>query len=295
MVAERYSYYLTRYLESDSVFAIKVKSMVVFGDSYSDDGNGVFKLSDGTFPPTPYFEGRFSNGPVWIEYLSKKLDIKPENYENYATGGATVNTMSVPSASGFNDEIEVPGIRQQVNNYVTEAHDEGIGSKGVEDLFVVTSFGNDYFYSIRHGPDVVSPEQVIGQFITNLQTLYIEFGAVNFLVATLPDISTFPGFSRSSESERAFLSKLVQSHNMILKQALDVLKVDFKKIKTFVIDTDKIFKKFSKENSNIPCVNINHYGTLVCDNPDNYLFWDNLHVTTIVHEAIATEAFNILS
>jgi thermolabile hemolysin len=52
-----------------------------------DDGNGVYKLSDGTFPPPPYFEGRFSNGPVWVEYLSKKLGLASVNY---AAGGATI-------------------------------------------------------------------------------------------------------------------------------------------------------------------------------------------------------------
>lgn len=45
--------------------------------------------------------------------------------------------MSVPSSSGFNDEIEVPGIRQQVNDYVNEAHEEGISYKGNENLYVV--------------------------------------------------------------------------------------------------------------------------------------------------------------
>jgi phospholipase/lecithinase/hemolysin len=114
------------------------------------------------------------------------------------------------------------------------------------------------------------------------------------LVTTLPNIANFPGFSRSSESERAFLSKLVEDHNMILKQALEVLKFDFRKIKTFLIDVDKIFEKFYKEDSNVPCLTINHYGTHVCDNPEDFLFWDNLHVTTNVHEAIASEAYNLL-
>ncbi|CAB4419331.1 unnamed protein product [Rhizophagus irregularis] len=276
----------------DSIFAIKLDSMIVLGDSYSDNGNGVFKISDGSFPPPPYFEGRFTNGPVWVEYLSKKLGL---NSVNYAAGGATINSLTVPSSSGFNDEIEVPGIRQQVNDYVNEAHEEGISYKGNENLYVVTSFGNDYIHTIRHGPGIVSPEQVIGQFITNLQTLYIEVGAVNILVTTLPNIADFPGFSRSNESERAFLSKLVNDHNMLLKQALDVLKFDFGKIKTFVIDIEKVFDKFSKQNSNVPCLTINHYGTHVCDYPDDFLFWDNLHVTTIVHEAIALEAYKLLT
>ncbi|RIA93153.1 GDSL lipase/esterase [Glomus cerebriforme] len=277
---------------AESIFAIKLgDTMIVFGDSYSDNGNGVFKISDGAFPPSPpYFEGRFSNGPVWVEYLSKKLDIPSVNY---AAGGATINSMSVPSASGLNDEIIVPGIRQQINDYVDDAHDKGISAKGNLNLYVVSPFGNDYIYTLRHGPSISSPEQVIGQFITNLQTLFIEVGATNFLVATLPKLENLPGFSRANDTERAILSKIVEDHNVLLKQALDILKTDFRKVKTILVDTDKIFKKFPSKNFE-PCLTINHEGTHVCDNPENFLFWDNIHVTTKVHEMLASEAFDLL-
>ena len=45
--------------------------------------------------------------------------------------------MAVTSASGYNDEIPVPGIRQQVNEYVTIAHEQGINYKGNKNLYVV--------------------------------------------------------------------------------------------------------------------------------------------------------------
>lgn len=45
----------------------------VFGDSLSERGN-FFLASGGAFPPTPpYHEGRFSNGPAWIEYFACAL------------------------------------------------------------------------------------------------------------------------------------------------------------------------------------------------------------------------------
>ncbi|KAG0038592.1 hypothetical protein BGZ82_011558 [Podila clonocystis] len=46
------------------------KQPAVFGDSYSDTGN-VWQRTNQTWPLDFYYKGRFSNGPVWSEYLAK--------------------------------------------------------------------------------------------------------------------------------------------------------------------------------------------------------------------------------
>lgn len=46
--------------------------IVAFGDSLSDIGN-FYRLTGGVLPPPPYDNGRFSNGPLWIEYLADDL------------------------------------------------------------------------------------------------------------------------------------------------------------------------------------------------------------------------------
>ena len=72
----------------------KFTSIVVFGDSFSDNvrfssrdrlrqlmtssfchqGNGTFLLTNRTWPADPaYFDGRFSDGPVYPEYLLDML------------------------------------------------------------------------------------------------------------------------------------------------------------------------------------------------------------------------------
>ena len=50
--------------------AAPFNEIVVFGDSLSDNGNLV--LIEGQPVPDPelYWEGRLSNGPVWVEYLT---------------------------------------------------------------------------------------------------------------------------------------------------------------------------------------------------------------------------------
>ena len=55
----------------------KPSSLVVFGDSYSDHGN-TYRSSHSTYPFSPaYWDGRFSNGPVWVEYLARHFGLNP--------------------------------------------------------------------------------------------------------------------------------------------------------------------------------------------------------------------------
>ena len=79
--------------------------LVVFGDSGSDNGNDHI-LSGGLVVPSPYFGGRFSNGPLWVERLAERLGLGhpternplPAPSEaggtNYAYGGAEAGTSA---------------------------------------------------------------------------------------------------------------------------------------------------------------------------------------------------------
>ena len=66
--------------------------LVVFGDSLSDTGN-VFAVTHGAVPPSAaYYAGRFSNGPVWPEYLAASLSLP---LENFAYGGAQTDRRNL--------------------------------------------------------------------------------------------------------------------------------------------------------------------------------------------------------
>ncbi|KAI7831056.1 hypothetical protein BX661DRAFT_197586 [Kickxella alabastrina] len=75
---------------SAAVRGIGTPTLHVFGDSLSDVGT-LHQLTLGVFPPRPYWEGRFSSGPVWNEYLAKLL-----GYELYskAIGGTVIELGS---------------------------------------------------------------------------------------------------------------------------------------------------------------------------------------------------------
>ena len=60
--------------------AASFTEMYIFGDSLSDTGN-IFDFTAGNIPPSPpFFEGRFSNRLIWIDYLAEDLGLNPITY-----------------------------------------------------------------------------------------------------------------------------------------------------------------------------------------------------------------------
>src|SRR6478735_2958703 len=53
--------------------------VVVFGDSLSDTGN-VNNQTFGISPGSAYYQGRFSNGPLWVEDLATSLGVAAPTY-----------------------------------------------------------------------------------------------------------------------------------------------------------------------------------------------------------------------
>ena len=86
------------FLSLASAQASAYSQLYVFGDSLSDTGN-LFAATGGTNPIPPYFNGRFSNGPVWVETLAASLGL-PVNPSllggtNYAFAGAVTGPSFV--------------------------------------------------------------------------------------------------------------------------------------------------------------------------------------------------------
>lgn len=90
--------------------------LIVFGDGFSDQGN-VFLASNGTVPVSPpNFEGRLSDGRLWVERLAERfaLTLSPSQAggTNYAYIGAKVNEdVTLPPEQG---SLAIPSITSQV-------------------------------------------------------------------------------------------------------------------------------------------------------------------------------------
>lgn len=75
----------------------------------------VFRATGGMYPPNPaYFQGRYSNGRVWVEYVASRLHLSPTQTNNFACGGAT---------TGSDRNSLVPGLLTQVQSFTqTQQH-----------------------------------------------------------------------------------------------------------------------------------------------------------------------------
>src|ERR1700756_1299738 len=92
-------------------------AIYVFGDSYSDVGN-ISIATGGAIPGPLYYNGRFSNGPIWVDHLAGTygLTLTPSlaGGTDYAFGGAEV-TAAVPEGS-----LSIPSVPEQVALYLSQ-------------------------------------------------------------------------------------------------------------------------------------------------------------------------------
>jgi len=152
-----------------------------FGDSLSDTGN-IFTLTGGTQPVAPYYPGRYSNGPVWTEYLAAGIGHAEaskavlQGGNNFAYGGALTGGGSIPS------------VLSQVTSFVNRP-----GAADPNALYVVVAGGNDMRAARSGNPANIGAAAVTAT--NNLKTalgLLAAEGAKNVLVANLPDLGWTP-------------------------------------------------------------------------------------------------------
>jgi phospholipase/lecithinase/hemolysin len=261
-------------------------SMYVFGDSLSDNGN-ISALTLGLFPGDNYFQGRFSNGPNWVEILGLELNryAVPEvtsflggtaNGINYAYGGATSGTVNI-GLPGV-----LPGLTQQVSAFSADFP----GANADPDaLYVVWAGANDYLSVVD-----LDPTSVVGNLVGAVQTLY-DKGARNFLVPNLPDLGLVPR-NIAGPWQDAF-SFLTQYHNDFLAWQISELEANLADIEIVDMQVDDAIAFFA-DNAGLfglsvldqPCL----VGGTLCAAPNEHLFWDDIHPTVVGHYLLSEVA-----
>ena len=124
-----------------STEASTFSELVAFGTSMTDSGNVAIAspaiLGFSAPPSPPYYMGRFTNGPTWLDVLADKLGVERpmpslSGGTNYAWGGAT--TGSIDNTSGVVD------MDDQVATYLSERTPSG------NELFVISGVAaaNDF-------------------------------------------------------------------------------------------------------------------------------------------------------
>jgi phospholipase/lecithinase/hemolysin len=263
---------------ANGAYAASFDSLISFGDSLSDTGSG---------PATPpSFGGRFSNGPVWEEYLAGDLGIAASSTQDFAIGGATSGTLGLGGVQ--------TGLLTQVAGFV--AAPVHLGS---DTLFTVWAGGNDAINAVLTGGDpVVSATQAAANIAMAVSQL-AGAGAQNFLVPNLPNGGLFP-ITQSFGIDPAQANQLTLFFNGQLDADLAPLAATLG-IHLFRLDTYSLYQNivanpgaFDLTNLVDPCRTGSGASQTTCANPDQYLFWDDVHPTTHVHSIIAGAALAAL-
>ena len=296
---------------------LKFSKLYVFGDSLSDIGNiySVTKATNSidpsitiTPPSPPYDNGRFSNGPIWVEDLASELgltlipstqllvgsSVTSSLQINYNYGGATASN-SVDFAFGGAESgtsniggSQLPGVLTEVQSFTNDlkiAHQSADSNA----LYIVWAGGfNDYNSKTYSNPD--EPTTNIVQAVTSLYGA----GARNILVPNISDLGKTPYAATSSSASAKYLTQLSQKHNAELETKLKNLPQTLAGINIIYLDQSSLFKSALAEpaalgltNISDSCLTETDTSFSVCKHPNNYLFWDSLHPTAIAHEQLA--------
>jgi outer membrane lipase/esterase len=252
--------------------------VTVFGDSLSDTGN-LGRLA----PPAPYFDKRFSNGPIWVDQFAA-LTVKPT--KSLAYGGAKAKP-DLP--------IDLYG---QVIRFLAEE-----GRAAPDRLYVIWIGSNDLLDYVQRGGDA-DPGAYVRATVRNtvraLEVLRLA-GGRRFAVLNVPDIGRTPLIAAAGSTAVIRSGQLVAMYNGTLASELASFRRRSSGTTVTLVDVDATIRQILQNpqglgltNLTRPC--INSAGTApftptgACATPEATAaaaFWDRLHPTSKVHGAIA--------
>ena len=242
-----------------------------FGDSLTDTGN-LFALTGQ--PGPPYFEGRASNGILWIEYLAQELELE-SSVVNFAVGGATTGS------DNYNSPL-LPGLQDQLDLF------EFILAGNPADpdaLYVVWAGANDFFIP---GDPFETLFTAVDNTAIAVERLH-QAGARHILVINLADMGLTPFGRTQNSAELSFISLL---YNIQLDFTLWRLK--FHGIRTMRFDVSTLFQKIVARPGKYGFTNVTDAFLLTGGDPGQFMFWDLVHPTTDAHAIIGEGALRVL-
>lgn len=270
----------------------KFDVLYVFGDSLSDLGNAFDATKkatgEGSPPSPPYFQGHFSNGLVWVEYLALFLGLTVNRGTNFAIGGAntgSANTM-IP-----NNPLNLPGLQQQIDNF-TASVKESRQDANSQGLYIVWAGANDYLAG-----GVTNPTLPI-QNLSNAVSSLAKVGARNILVLNLPDLGVVP-VTRNEPQQSILLNELTKAHNTGLAKALDALKSSYdESVNILLFDINSVFSQIINNPAKFGFTNVTDAEldqiAQSQQRTGKFFFWDGLHPTTTPHLMLAKAVFSVL-
>jgi phospholipase/lecithinase/hemolysin len=301
----KYVVSLMMFFWSICVGAHTLKEIVVFGDSLSDNGN-IYEYMNHQLPMSPpYYEGRFADGPVWVELLMEKYypGHGAAHLEDMAYGGAGI---AMPG------EVNQFSLQNQIKKYLEDHHDQ----LKPDSLYVIWMGANNYF-NLPDDQDAVVKEVVRG--IKSQTEFLIAHGGEHFVFMNVPDLSTTPAAIEFEATDE--LRHMSLLHNRLIEEMLAALRQAYPKVQIVDYDVTTLMNDiissplaYGFRDAKTTCFEhldegyaprfkhnlmLNKLDSLAIPNDgvncDTYLFFDLYHPTSHAHRIMADEMFQLFT
>lgn len=261
-------------------------SQYTFGDSLSDNGN-LYALTGRQLPPSPYFNGRFSNGPVFTELLGNPiraaapLSTRGTNL-NFAVGGS-----NIVLANGL------PTLDQQIGIYMVQGFEPQAG-----DLFTIQGGANDLLSIIPAGvtqPAALQSASFSAGRILGLDTEFlISLGAKNVVVGGMPNLGATPRYARGNAALAAQATASSDAFNGGLLTEVKRISARYTDVNIVYFDMYAVMERILTDYQALGFSNVSSFylapaaqGGSAGD-PNSYVFWDDIHPTARTHALLAS-------
>jgi outer membrane lipase/esterase len=262
-------------------------AIYVFGDSYCDVGN-IYAVTKGAVPLSPpYYHGRFSNGPIWVEHVASAMGLPMlpalAGGTDYAFGGAWATEPQVTAVG------TIPDVPDQVALYLSQHG----GKADPKALYILEGGGNDIVGNL--GPGGMPAEELgfeIALAISESELLLRHAGARHFLIPDLFNVGLLP----AAQANPTYAAAASAATNHALDDLLSVESF-FEGIRIQRLNVVPLYdaieadaNHFGFTNVTTPCLDTTT--ETVCADPDHTLFWDTFHPTEFGHVyfAVTVEA-----
>jgi phospholipase/lecithinase/hemolysin len=252
-----------------SMVSVRAAQFVVFGDSLSDNGN---TLAAAGVPQPPYYNGRWTDGPNWVDYFTGFAHLPPataylqSHGTNFAVGGSSSPLLGV-----------------QITVYL--AANGGHANK--DDLYAIWIGANDFNAGVNASTAVNSIQAGLA--------LLSAAGAEKIILLDVPDISLTPEVIAAGGAAVQAAKQFVTTVNTNLRARIP-LQAFLLGIKLTYVDVNATFTQVVERPalfgfSNSTGAAFNTSTGVVQPNPNSYVFWDGFHPTTPVHYLVAQTVF----
>jgi outer membrane lipase/esterase len=275
-------------------------ALYVFGGSLSDVGNG-YIINGGASPVPPYYDGTFSNGPLWIEDYAAHFDLPTptpalDGGDDFAVAGAQTGATDI-STNAFD-------LPEQLATFESQVPDPVAGA-----LYSIEIGANDLDKILDTGAPIPTLEAMVAQSVQAEVAVIADLagrGATNFLLPNVPDLGKAPRYNTDSVTA-SDVTNLTAYYNATAESALVPLAID-DHLNIDIVDTYSLVDQVVADPSGYGFNNVtdpvwsgnsfsSNSGTLAESTQagqDTYLFWDQLHPTASGQALIAASAENLV-